>query len=160
MISKENKELTLKKQCELAGIASSTICYHPKPERAENVLLMERIDEIYTERPYYGARRIQKALSSPDQLINIKRIRRLMKTMALLPRYAKPNTSKCAPQHKKDPYLLSGLEITAANQVWSMDIAYVKMKRGYMYLTHRCKSACMDEGAQQIMHSLNDFGDV
>ena len=135
MVDKANPALNTDEQCKLAGIAKSTLYYKPRAEKEENIELMNRIDELHTLRPCYGARRLQKKLSAADNAINIKRIRRLMKKMELSIAYPKPNTSKAMPMHKKYPYLLRGLEITRSNQVWSMDITYVKMSRGYMYLT-------------------------
>lgn len=146
MVVKENRNLSLTKQCELAGVSSSTMYYKPRPERAENIELMNRIDELYTRHPYYGARRIQKALSVPDHKINIKRIRRLMKKMGILAIYPKKDLSKPAPAHKKYPYLLRGLDLTGPNHVWSMDITYVKMRHGYLYLT-----AVMDWYSRKVL---------
>jgi putative transposase len=146
MINKENKELSLTKQCELAGVSTSTMYYKPRPEKQENIELMNRIDELYTRRPYYGARRIQKALSTPEHTINIKRIRRLMKKMGIIAIYPKRDLSRPAPNHKKYEYLLRGLEITGPNHVWSTDITYIKMRRGFMYLT-----AVMDWYSRKVL---------
>ena len=146
MIEKQNTELSLTKQCELAGVSTSTIYYKPRPEKPVNIELMNRIDELYTRRPYYGARRIQKALSTPEHTINIKRIRRLMKKMGIMAIYPKRDLSKPAPHHKKYDYLLRGLEITGPNHVWSMDITYLKMRRGFMYLT-----AVMDWYSRKVL---------
>jgi putative transposase len=135
MIDKTNKQINISEQCELAGVSKSSVYYKPRPEKEENIALMNQIDELHTARPYYGARRIQKQLTTAENPVNVKRVRRLMKKMALNVSYPKPNTSKQMPMHKKYPYLLRGVEINRANQAWSMDITYIKMSRGYMYLT-------------------------
>ena len=135
MIDKSNKSLTIASQCELAGVSKSSVYYKPRAEKEENVALMNQIDELHTARPYYGARRLQKKLSTEENPVNIKRVRRLMKKMALNVSYPKPNTSKAFIGHKKYPYLLRDVEINRPNQVWSMDITYIKMNKGYMYLT-------------------------
>jgi putative transposase len=134
MIDKTHEQLSITEQCELADLSKSTLYYKPRAEKPENVDLMNRIDEVYTKRPYYGARRIQQTLSTAEKRINIKRIRRLMKKMGLLTIYPKRDLSRPAPHHKKYPYLLRGLTTERPNQVWSTDITYVKMNRGYMYL--------------------------
>lgn len=135
MIDKTNEQINISKQCELAGVSKSSVYYKMRPEKDENIALMNQIDELHTTRPYYGARRIQKQLTSEEKPVNVKRIRRLMKKMALNVSYPKPSTSRQMPMHKKYPYLLRGVEINRVNQVWSMDITYLKMNRGYMYLT-------------------------
>jgi putative transposase len=96
---------------------------------------MELIDKQYTERPYYGALRMQAYISSLGYKVNIKRIRRLMRLMGLDVIYSKPNLSKPDQAHKKYPYLLRNVEVTKCDQVWSMDITYIPMKKGFMYLT-------------------------
>jgi putative transposase len=135
MLDKTNEQINISKQCELAGVSKSSVYYKMRPEKDENIALMNQIDELHTTRPYYGARRIQKQLTSEEKPVNVKRIRRLMKKMALNVSYPKPSTSRQMPMHKKYPYLLRGVEINRVNQVWSMDITYLKMNRGYMYLT-------------------------
>ena len=135
MVDKMNKGITLTRQCELVGINKSTLYYERRPMNQEDIEWMNRIDKLFTQRPYYGARRIQKSLSTPQERVNIKRIRRLMRRMGLLAIYPKRNLSKPAPHHKKYPYLLRGLSIPKPNHVWSIDITYIKMKYGFMYLT-------------------------
>ena len=122
------------RQCELAGINRSSLYYHRRTETEANLALMIQIDELHTCHPYYGARRIQKVLERRGEAYNIKRIRRLMYKMELLTHYPKRNLSKPAPGHRKYPYLLRDVPITHNNHVWSTDITYVPMGKGFMYL--------------------------
>jgi putative transposase len=135
MIDKSNKKLTLTKQCELAGVNKSSLYYERRAEPQGNIDLMNRMDVLHTVHPYYGSRRIQKVLERDGEAYNIKRIRRLMYKMGIITVYPKRNLSKPAPGHKKYPYLLRGVPITRNNQVWSIDITYVPMQKGFMYLT-------------------------
>ena len=134
MIEKTNKEISVTRQCGLVSISPSVMYYKPRPERDENVALMNEIDKVFTKHPYYGARRIQNELQREERRINIKRIRRLMYKMGIIPIYPKRNLSKSAPHHKKYPYLLRSVPITHCNQVWSIDITYIPLKKGFMYL--------------------------
>jgi len=134
MVDKSNRRLTMTRQCELAGINKSSLYYNGRPETEANLALMIRIDELHTLHPYYGARRIQKVLERKGETYNIKRIRRLMFKMGILTHYPKRNLSKPAPGHRKYPYLLRNVPITRNNQVWSTDITYVPMGKGFMYL--------------------------
>jgi putative transposase len=135
MIDKANKGLTFTRQCELAGINKSTLYYERRKEPQANVEVMNRMDVLHTEHPYYGSRRLQQVLQRDGHVYNIKRIRRLMYKMGILTVYPKRNLSKSSPGHKKYPYLLRGTEITRNNQVWSIDIPYIPMSKGFMYLT-------------------------
>jgi putative transposase len=96
---------------------------------------MRLIDEQYTRTPFYGVRRLTAWLRKTEHIVNHKRVARLMNLMGLEAIYPKPRTSKEHPQHKKYPYLLKGLEIVRPNQVWATDITYIRMKRGFIYLT-------------------------
>ena len=134
LVDKSNKKLTMTRQCELAGINKSSLYYHKRPETEANLSLMIKIDALHTRHPYFGAKRIQKNLGRKGDLYNIKRIRRLMYKMEILTHYPKRNLSKPAPGHKKYPYLLRNVPITHNNQVWSTDITYIPMRKGFMYL--------------------------
>ncbi|WP_245801792.1 IS3 family transposase [Chitinophaga sancti] len=96
--------------------------------------LMEQIDRMHLEHPYFGAERMAKQLSTPEAKVNVKRIRRLMRKMDISAIYPAPNTSEGCKWHKKYPYLLRGLKIDRNNMVWSMDITYIPMPKGFMYL--------------------------
>jgi putative transposase len=128
------QNIPLSRQCELLGLPRSTFYYTPVPESDQNLELMRRMDELHLEHPYYGVPRLRAELSTAEVPINTKRIRRLMRLMGLEAIYPKPNLSKPCPASYKYPYLLRGLDIRRPNQVWSMDITYIPMKKGFMYL--------------------------
>jgi putative transposase len=121
-------------QCELLGLARSTYYYEPAGESAENLALMRRIDEQYLKTPFYGSRRMAEELSTPEALVNRKRVQRLMRQMGIEALYPRPRTSVRNAQHAVYPYLLRGLTIDRANQVWCADIPYLPMRCGYLYL--------------------------
>lgn len=108
--------------------------YHPAPVNPEDLLLMSRIDEIYTDMPYYGVMRITNQLRRDGYTVNEKRVRRLMRAMGLEAIYRKPNLSRNDASHPVYPYLLRGIPIVRPNQVWGTDITYIRMKRGFLYL--------------------------
>ena len=115
-------------------ISRSGLYYQPKGISGEDLTLMKLIDRQYLATPFYGARKIVACLKSQGQRVNRKRIRRLMRVMGIKAIYRRPRTSKPAPGHKIYPYLLGGLKITRANQVWAADITYIPMARGFLYL--------------------------
>lgn len=104
-------------------------------ESAENLELMRLIDEEYTRHPFYGSRKMRDWLQRQGYAVNRKRVRRLMRKMGLVSVAPKPNTSRPAPAHKIYPYLLRGLEISRADQVWCADITYIRLAHGFVYLT-------------------------
>ena len=112
----------------------STAYRRPKGESAFNLGLMRRIDELYTQWPFYGSRRLTEHLRTEGLLVNRKRVTRLMGVMGIEAIYQKPRTTKATPEHEKYPYLLRGLEIRHPNQVWCSDITYIRLHRGYVYL--------------------------
>jgi putative transposase len=122
--------LSIRRQCDLLGLARGSWYYEPAGETAENLKLMRRIDELYLKRPYYGSRRMADALS-----VNRKRVQRLMRIMGLEAIYPKPRTTVRHPEHKIYPYLLRDVEVERPNQVWSTDITYIPMRGGFLYLT-------------------------
>jgi putative transposase len=134
LIDKNMDGLSIGRQCELLTLSRSSYYYQPSQETAENLLLMRKIDELHMEHPYYGVLRIQAELTTVEDPLNEKRIRRLMRKMGIETLYPKPNTSKPCLWNKRFPYLLRGLEINHPNQVWSTDITYIPMKNGFMYL--------------------------
>jgi putative transposase len=128
--------LPLSRQCELAGVARSTI-YAPTeavPPDAEELVLLALIDEEYTRHPFYGSRKIRQYLQRLGYVINRKRVQRLMAKLGLAAMAPGPNTSRPHPQHKVFPYLLRGVAVTRPNQVWSTDITYIRLLRGFVYL--------------------------
>jgi len=115
-------------------VPRSTAYFNPKGENTWNLELMRLIDELYTKWPFYGSRRITEHLRTEGQLVNQKRVSRLMGVMGIEAIYQKPRTTKPTPEHKKYPYLLRGLEIRHPNQVWCTDITYIRLRRGFVYL--------------------------
>lgn len=114
--------MSIQCQCKLLDIAKSSFYSKPVPESEQNLQLMRQIDEIYTQYPFYGARRILVSLSHRDKQFNIKEIRRLMKLMGIEAICPKPNLSKKEEGHEIYPYLLKNLIINQLNQVWATDI--------------------------------------
>lgn len=122
------------RQCKLIGLARSSLYYTPTGENDENLELMRRIDELYTRTPFYGSRRMMLELRDQGWPINRKRVQRLMRRMGLEAIHPKRRLSKPAPGHRIYPYLLRGVKIDRANQVWSADITYVRLRGGFVYL--------------------------
>lgn len=130
----QDDSISIRRQCNLAGVARSSWYYQPCGESEENLLYMRLIDEQYIKTPFYGAPRMCWALGQMGYRVNEKRVSRLMRLMGLQAIYPKKNLSKAAPGHKIYPYLLRGLKIERPNQVWSTDITYIRMVRGFLYL--------------------------
>jgi putative transposase len=118
----------------LAQIPRSTVYYPRQGESADNLDLMRQIDRLYTQYPFYGARRIAVSLSKPDHPVGRKRVGRLMKLMGIEAIYRKPRTSKPTSEHVVYPYLLRDLTIDRPNQVWATDITYIPLLHGFAYL--------------------------
>lgn len=128
--------LSLRRQCALLGLNRSS-WYTPGPasgESEENLRLMHRIDELYTACPFYGSRKLTAVLRREGHPVNRKRVRRLMRRMGLESIAPKPSLSRPHPRQAVYPYLLRGLVIARANQVWSSDITYLRIERGFAYL--------------------------
>ncbi len=134
MIKKE-ATLSQRKQCELLCVSRSSLYIKPKGESEENIVLMKKIDQHHLDHPYKGVLQMQDYLKSEGYRVNEKRVRRLMRKMAIYPIYPKVNLSKLGKAKYIHPYLLRDLKIRKANQVWGIDISYIPMARGFMYLT-------------------------
>ncbi len=136
-IEPEHPRLSVARQCELIGLSRSSYYRHDEVgmESEENLALMRLIDEEYTRHPFYGSRKMRDWLRRQGYKVNRKRVQRLMRRMGLVSIAPKPNTSLAAKSHKVYPYLLRGLEIDHPNQVWCSDITYVRLARGFVYLT-------------------------
>jgi putative transposase len=126
--------LSVRRQCELLGLNRSTLYYEAVPETQENLALMRRIDQQYTDRPFFGSRRMTAWLVGQGEAINRKRVQRLMRRMGLEAIYPKPKLSVAGRGHRIYPYLLRDVGITRPDQVWSADITYIPMACGFMYL--------------------------
>ena len=135
LVERDHPELSLRRQCELLSLARSGLYYETRKRDDGNVSLMHLIDEIFTESPFFGYRRVTATLHRKGFVVNCKRVLNLMRIMGLEAIYPKKNTSAASREHLKYPYLLKGLEITHANQVWSTDITYIRMRKGFLYLT-------------------------
>lgn len=133
-MDRDHSAISLRRQCELLGVNRSGLYYQPCGENPENLKLMRLIDEEYTERPFYGSRKMMYWLHDQGHPVGRHRVRRLMQMMGLEAIYPKPRLSQPGPGHKIYPYLLKGVPITRVNQVWSTDITYIRMAEGFVYL--------------------------
>lgn len=138
--------LPVVQQCKVLQLARSTAYYQPKPISTEDLRLMRLIDEIHIEYPFMGARQIKRMLVNDGHAVGRKRVGRLMRVMGLEALYCRPKTTKRNPAHPVYPYLLRGMTINRPNQVWAMDISYIPMAKGFVYLT-----AVMDWATRRIL---------
>jgi len=134
MIDREHG-LPLRRQAEVLQLSRSTLYYEPRPVPAAELAVMRRIDELHLDYPFAGSRMIRDLLRGEDMAIGRERVATMMRRMGIEALYRRPNTSKPAPGHKIYPYLLRGLDVVRLNQVWAMDITYIPMARGFVYLT-------------------------
>lgn len=157
MIEKDHPIFSIAEQCRILNIHRSGLYYQPLGESEENLILMRLIDEQYLSAPFYGFRKMATYLREECGLnVNRKRVRRLMRLMGLSAIYSKPFLTDPDKKHKKYPYLLKGLKIERANQVWVADITYVPMKRGFLYLI-----AIMDLHSRYVLNwSLSNSMDA
>ncbi|MGH3850752.1 MAG: IS3 family transposase, partial [Pseudonocardiaceae bacterium] len=122
------------RQAELLGISRAGAYYQPVPVNPESLLVMNRIDEIYTKRPFYGVRRITEQLRRDGYLVNHKRVHHLMRNMGIQGLIPKKNLSKNSLPHPIYPYLLRGVRAGYPNHIWGTDITYIRMQHGFLYL--------------------------
>jgi putative transposase len=134
LVEREDPALPVSQQCRLLAVSRSSIYRRPAEVSEEDRAIMALIDRQYLARPYYGSRRMAAWLATQGHPVNRKRVQRLMRLMGLVAVYQRPNTSKPAAAHKVYPYLLGGLSIERANQVWCSDITYIPMAKGFLYL--------------------------
>ncbi len=139
-------ELSKTRRCELLDVARSSAYYHPEPVSEADLALMRLIDEIHLELPFYGTRRMRDELEERGHKVNRKRVQRLMRLMGLRALYPRRRTSQPGKGHKIYPYLLRGLSIERANQVWATDISFIPMAKGFMYLV-----AIMDWHSRRVL---------
>jgi len=133
LLEREASELALQTQCELLGLNRTGVYYQPTPPAAEEVAIKHRIDALYTEHPFYGSRRIAIALR-PEFCVNRKAVQRHMREMGLVALGPRPRLSKPHPKHAIYPYLLRNFKVTAVNQVWGIDITYIRLQSAWLYL--------------------------
>lgn len=134
MLDDNDKELSMRRQCALLGINRSSLYYQQCPEKPYNIKLMNLIDEEFTRHPFMGVEGMVWYLKDIGEKCGPKRVRRLMRKMGLLPVYPKPNTSRPNKQHVIYPYLLKDVTVERSNQVWSVDITYIRLRHGFAYL--------------------------
>jgi putative transposase len=134
LVEPEHPELSVRRQCELLGLNRSSLYYEPATETAANLRLMRRIDEQYTAHPFYGSRKMTRWLTAQGEVVNRKRVQRLMQVMGLEAIYPKPKLSVAGRGHRIFPYLLRDVAIERVDQVWSTDITYIPLATGFMYL--------------------------
>jgi len=133
LIEPVHESLSIARQCELVGLARSSYSYQGAGESMENLQLMRLLDEQYTRTPFYGIKRITAWLQTQGYVVNHKRVARLMHLMGLEAIYPKRHLSQAGATQQKYPYLLGGLTIDRVNQVWSTDITYIRLARGFLY---------------------------
>jgi putative transposase len=133
MISREH-DLPITGQVKALGISRGSVYYLPRPVSAADLAAMRRMDKLHLELPFAGSRMLRDLLNREGIEIGRRHVATLMKRMGIEALYRRPNTSKPAPGHKIYPYLLRGMTIDRPNQVWAMDITYVPMARGFVYL--------------------------
>lgn len=127
-------ELPLVRQAELLRLSRSSLYYAPRPMPAAELAVMRRIDALHLDYPFAGSRMLRDLLRNEGVVIGREMVRTMMRRMCIEALYRRPNTSKAAPGHKIYPYLLRGLTVDRPNQVWAMDITYIPMARGFVYL--------------------------
>lgn len=135
LIERDHNEIPITRQCELLGISRGAFYYTPTPPSEHDLRLMRLLDEEYTRHPFYGVERMVMYLRRLGEVVGPKRVRRLLRTMGLWAVGPKPNTSRPATAHTVYPYLLRDLHIQGPNHVWATDITYIRMQRGFVYLT-------------------------
>ena len=143
---KREKSVPITRQCELLELSRSSVYYSPVPVSAKDLELMRQIDEIHLQYPFYGSRKIRNELWQRGYDIGRDKVRRLMRRMGIEALYIKPRLSIKHPQHPIYPYLLRGLDIIRPNHVWSADITYIPMERGFCYLV-----AVMDWASRMVL---------
>jgi putative transposase len=151
MITRDHLDLSLSRRCRLLSISRSSFYYAPRhgangDESPETLALMRRIDELFLKYPFYGSRQMARQLRREGVGVGRHRVRRLMRLMGLEAIYQAPRTSVPHPAHRIYPYLLNGMAIDRANQVWCADITYIPVQRGFLYLV-----AIMDWATRHVL---------
>ena len=133
-MEEDHPRLSLARQCELLGVSRASLYYRPVGWSSYNLELMRLLDRQYTKTPFYGVEKMTAWLRREGHAVNPKRVRRLLRAMGLEAIYPKPHLSRPHPEHRVFPYLLAGLTIQRADQVWATDITYIRMRQGFVYL--------------------------
>jgi putative transposase len=127
-------DLPVTRQAQVLKLSRGSVYYQARPVSAADLAIMRRIDELHLDYPFAGSRMLRDLLRGEGVVIGRTHVITLMKRMGIEAIYRRPNTSKSAPGHKIHPYLLRGLTVDRPDQVWAMDISYIPMKRGFVYL--------------------------
>jgi putative transposase len=133
MIDREH-DLSITRQAEVLKISRGSVYYLPRPVSVADLAIMQRLDRLHLEYPFAGSRMLRGLLALQGCKIGRRHVKTLMRRMGIEALYRRPRTTKPEPGHKIHPYLLRGIEITRPNQVWAMDITYIPMARGFVYL--------------------------
>ena len=133
MIDREH-DLPITRQAEVLRISRGSVYYLPRPVPGADLAIMRRLDRLHLEFPFAGSRMLRGLLAAEGCKIGRRHVKTLMRRMGIETLYRRPRTTKPEPGHKIYPYLLRGMEITRPNQVWAMDITYIPMARGFVYL--------------------------
>jgi len=141
-----NHELPITRQAEFLEVSRASVYYLPRPVSDADLALMRRIDALHLEHPFMGARMLRASLRREGFVVGRKHVRTLMTRMGVEPLYRRPRTTKKHPGHQVYPYLLRGLAIERSNQVWAMDITYIPMARGFVYL-----AAVVDWASRRVL---------
>jgi putative transposase len=145
MIDRSDK-LPVVRQCQLLNLSRSSVYYTPQPVSEGDLALMRRIDELHLNHPFAGSRMLRDLLRLEGIQVGRRHVATLMKKMGIEALYRRPNTSRKHPQNPVFPYLLRGLEITRPNHVWAMDITYIPMRKGFVYL-----AAVLDWATRRVL---------
>lgn len=145
-LDRDHPKLSVRRQCVLLGVARSGVYRQPAAANDNDLALMRRIDEMFTDWPFLGSRRMTVMLRSEGQVVNRKRVQRLMRRMGIAALGPKPRTTKPARGHRIFPYLLRDTAIERPNQVWAADITYIPIGRGFLYLV-----AVMDWASRALL---------
>jgi putative transposase len=139
-------DLPIARQAKALNISRGAVYYKPRPVSAQDLKIMRRLDELHLDYPFAGSRLLRDLLGREGVSIGRRHVATLMKRMEIEAIYRRPNTSKPAPGHKIYPYLLRGLKIERPNHVWAMDITYIPMARGFVYL-----AAVVDWASRRVL---------
>ena len=145
MIDREH-DLPITRQAKALSLARSTVYYLPRPVSAADLVIMRRLDELHLEFPFAGSRMLRAMLAAEGSVQGRRHIKTLMRRMGIEAIYRRPRTTKPEPGHKIFPYLLRGLAITRPNQAWAMDITYIPMAKGFVYL-----AAVLDWATRRVL---------
>ena len=146
LVEQSHAKLSIVRQCRLLSISRSTWYYEPVPESEATLALMQMIDTVFLDCPWYGSRQMVRHLGRIGHEVGRHRVRRLMAKMGLAAIYQRPRTSDPHPERRIYPYLLRKLAITRPNHVWCTDITYLPMRRGFLYLV-----AIMDWATRKVL---------